>query len=80
MYRVYVLKQRSGGSEVRSETRTATPSAAAAHAAFWALYAEVFDPSHLLLLTRDKRQLAAHRYQSAPGDRDHVPPGAALPE
>ena len=80
MYRVYVLKQRSGGSEVISETRTSTPSIEAAHAAFRALRAESLGADHILLLTRDKRQLAAHRFQSAPGDRDHTPLDAQLPE
>lgn len=38
MYKVYVLQQRGGrrGSEVLTGTRTATPSVAAAHTAFWA--------------------------------------------
>ena len=82
MYRVYVLQQRGGrrGSEVLTGTRTATPSAAAAHAAFWALHAEAYDATHLLLMTRDNRQLAAYRYGSQPGDPDYVAPGAALPE
>ena len=81
MYKVYVLQQRGGrrGSEVLTGTRTATPSAAA-HAAFWALHAEAYDPTHLLLMTKDNRQLAAYRYGSRPGDPDYVAPGAALQE
>lgn len=80
MYRVYVLKQRSGGSEVLSDTRTSTPSAAAAHAAFRSLCSAQLDASHLLLMTRDKRQIAAYRYQSEPGDPDYISPDAPLPE
>ena len=55
MYRVYVLQQRGRGrgSQVLTETRNATPSAAAAHAAFWVLYGGAYDPTHLLLMTRD---------------------------
>ena len=81
MYRVYVLQQRCGrrGSEVLTGTRTATPSAAA-HAAFWALHAQAYDATHLLLMTRDNRQLAAHGYGAGPGDPDYVEPGVALPE
>lgn len=82
MYKVYVLQQRGGrrGSAVLTDTRTATPSPAAAQAAFWALYAAPYDATHLLLMTRDNRQVAAYRYGARPGDPDYVAPGAALPE
>lgn len=80
MYRVYVIKQRTGGSEVLPDTRTQTPSFAAAAAAFWALYGQPFDGAHLLLMSRDNRQINAHRYGTQPGDRDYVAPGGALAE
>lgn len=37
-YRIYVLKQRKGGSEVLLETRTNTTNFELAKAAFWQLY------------------------------------------
>lgn len=82
MYKVYVLQQRGGrrGSEVLTGTRTATPSAGAAHAAFWALYGAAYDPTHLLLMTRDNKQVTAYRYGSRAGEPDYIPPGATLPE
>lgn len=82
MYRVYVLQQRGRGrgSQVLAETRTATPSAGAAHAAFWALYGAAYDPTHLLLMTRDNKQVTAYRYGSRAGESDYIPPGATLPE
>lgn len=80
MYKVYVIRQQKGGSEVLTETRTATPLFAAAAAAFWALYETPLDTSHLLLMTRDNRQINAYRFGSAPGDRDYLPPGANLVE
>lgn len=82
MYRVYVLQQRGKGrgSEVLTDTRTATPTATAAHAAFWALHGADYDHTHLLLITRDKKQVAAYRYGSRPGEPDYIPPGATLPE
>lgn len=82
MYRVYVLQQRGRGrgSKVLTETRTATPSAGAAHAAFWALYGAAYDPTHLLLMTRDNKQVTAYRYGSRAGEPDYIPPGATLPE
>lgn len=71
MYRVYVLQQRGRGrgSQVLTETRTATPSAGAA-----------YDPTHLLLMTRDNKQVTAYRYGSRAGEPDYIPPGATLPE
>lgn len=80
MYRVYVLQQRGRGSQVLTETRTATPSATAAHAAFWSLYGGDYDHTHLLLMTRDNRQVTAYRYGSRPGEPDYIPPGTQLPE
>lgn len=37
-YRIYVLKQRKGGSEVLLETRTNTTNFELAKAPFWQLY------------------------------------------
>lgn len=72
MYRVYVLKQRKGKSEVLTETRTQTSSFIAACAAFWELYKQPYDNHHLLLMTKDKQQLNAYRYGSQKGDRDYL--------
>jgi hypothetical protein len=65
---------------VAAKNRTATPSAGAAHAAFWALYGAAYDPTHLLLMTRDNKQVTAYRYGSRAGEPDYIPPGATLPE
>lgn len=78
MYRVYVIQQRRGGSQVISETRTQTPVFAAAEAAFWALYGAAYDSSHLLLMTHDNRQINAYRYGSSAGERDFIAPGSPL--
>ncbi len=75
MFKVYVVKQKRSGSEVLKETRSATPSRAAALAAWSDLYARPYDARHLLLLTEDGTKLAVHRFQSGPGDPDHIPPG-----
>lgn len=72
MYRVYVIRQQQGGSKVLTDTRTATPSLEAADAAFWGLYAQSFDPAHLLLMTCDGKQHRAYRYGSRPGDPDYL--------
>lgn len=80
MYRVYVLKQRQGGSEVLADTRTQTPAFAAAAAAFHALQQQKFDSSHLLLMSLNNRQLNAYRFGSKPGERDYLEPGAPLRE
>ncbi|GKT21837.1 hypothetical protein [Acidovorax sp. SUPP3334] len=60
------------------DTRTQTPSFAAA--AFWALYGQPFDGAHLLLMSRDNRQINAYRYGTQPGERDYLAPGGALAE
>ncbi|MDT4806731.1 hypothetical protein FQZ97_395670 [compost metagenome] len=78
MYRVYVLKKRRGGSEVLTATRTQTPNFEAAVAAFWALYRAEYDSQHLLLMSRDNRQINAYRYGSQPGELDYLDPAAEL--
>lgn len=78
MFKVYVVKQKRSGSEVLKDTRSATPSRAAALAAWADLYARPFDSRHLLLLTEDGAKLAVHRYQAKPGDPDYLPPGDPL--
>lgn len=72
MYRVYVIKQIAKSSQVLTDTRTQTPSFAAAAAAFWALFSHDFDKNHLLLMTKNNKQINAYRYCSAPGDRDYL--------
>lgn len=78
MYKVYVVRQRKGGSEVLKETKSDTPSQAAAKAAWGDLYSRDFDASHLLLLTENGKKLAVHRFQSNPEDPDYHPPGDPL--
>lgn len=78
MYRVYVIQQRKGGSQVLPDTRTQTPVFEAAAAAFRALQAQPLDPSHLLLMSVDNRQINAYRFGSQPGERDYLAPGADL--
>lgn len=80
MYRVYVIQQRKGGgSEVLTDTRTQTPSFAAAEGAFRELHARTdLDGRHLLLMSLDNRQINAYRYGSKPGERDYLTPGAPL--
>jgi hypothetical protein len=82
MYKVYVVRQRQKqkGSEVLTDTRTTTPSADAAKAAFRALRSESYGPEHLLLLTHAGKKIAVHRYGSSPGDPEHIELGADLGE
>lgn len=72
MYRVYVIRQLQGGSQVLTDTRTTTPSQEAADAAFWALHAQPFDSTHLLLMTLEGKQHRAYRFGSRPGDPDYI--------
>ena len=78
VYKIYVIRQRNGGSEVLTDSRTITPSAAAAAAAWADLYGQDYDQTHLLLLTQDGAKLAVHRYGSKPGDEAYVAPGNPL--
>lgn len=78
MYRVYVLKQRKSGSEVINESRTQSSSFAVAAAAFWELYKADYDNTHLLLMSKDNKQVNAYRYGSRPEDRDFLAEGDAL--
>ncbi|CAM3946543.1 hypothetical protein PLGE761_02410 [Pluralibacter gergoviae] len=75
-YKIYVIRQRAGGSEriAGSETTTSYPDVAVA--AFWAAYhdARFQTPEHLLLLTADRQQRLAFRFNSQPGQRDYVAP------
>lgn len=80
MYRVYIIKQRQGGSEVLPDTRTQTPLFAAAAAAFHALQAQAYDSSHLLLMSLGNRQINAYRFGSRPGERDYLEQAAPLRE
>lgn len=72
MYKIYVIKQRKGGSEVLPESRTSTPSREAAIAAFKDAQAKGYTPDHVLLLTHDGEKLAVHRYGTLPGDPDYA--------
>lgn len=76
MYKVYVIWQRKGGSEVIKDSRTSTPVREAAIAAFKYLRAQEYSAQHLLLLTCDREKVAVHRYGSQPGDPDYIDPDA----
>ena len=78
MYRVYVLKQRKGGSEVLTDTRTQTHSFAVAKAAFGELFQRDFDHRHLLLMSKDNQKLYVYHYQSQQGDEKFIELGAEL--
>ena len=78
MYKVYVIRQRRGGSEALPETRTTTSVFAAAEAAWRSLRTAEYDASHLLMLTHDRQKLIVYRYGSQPGDELWVPADAPL--
>lgn len=72
MYRVYVIKQiKKGTSQVLVDTRTNTNSFNVARAAFFDLLNKDFDNRHLLLMSKNNKQINAYRYGSKPGDRDY---------
>ncbi|MCX8602621.1 MULTISPECIES: hypothetical protein [unclassified Gilliamella] len=72
MYRVYVIKQiKKGTSQVLVDTRTNTNSFNVAKAAFFDLLNMDFDNRHLLLMSKNNKQINAYRYQSKMGDRDY---------
>lgn len=78
MYRIYVLKQRKGGSEILVDTRTNTNNFDIAKAAFWQLFTQEFDKTHLLLMTKNNKQINAYRYESKKGERDYLENNAEL--
>jgi len=78
VYKIYVIRQRKGSSEVLTDSRTITPSAAAAAAAWADLYGQGYDQTCLLLMTQDGAKLAVHRYGSSPGDEAYIAPGNPL--
>lgn len=71
VYRVYVLKQRKGGSEVITRLSTKTPFFTSACQSFWELYKLPFDKNYLILMTKNNKQINAYRYESIPGERDY---------
>lgn len=72
MYKVYVIKQNKKGSEVLVETRTNTNSFIVARFAFWQLFNQKFDETHLLLMTKNNKQINSYRFKSKVGDRDYL--------
>lgn len=74
MYKVYIIKKRKGGSEVLKETKTDTPIAAVAEAAFWSLRndAKYQNQALLLLVTHKNKQLVAHWFDRSPGDDEFI--------
>ena len=80
MYKIYVLKQRRGGSERVGGSQTNSEYAAVARAGWQAAYSDPRwqTPEHLLLLTCQKEKLYVHRFGSVPGDPDYVAPDKDL--
>ncbi|MBK4716025.1 MULTISPECIES: hypothetical protein [Tenebrionibacter/Tenebrionicola group] len=76
MYKIYVIKQRRGGSERVAGSQTSTYSPDIAIAAFRAAYSDPRwqSPEYLLLLTQSHQQRAAFRFGSSPGERDYIAP------
>lgn len=72
MYKVYVIKQRAGGSEVLHDTKTQTNSFPVACFAFWELYDLPLNAQHLILMSKNKKQINAYRYASQKGERDYL--------
>lgn len=71
VYRVYVLKQRKGGSEIITQLSTKTPFFTSACEAFLELYKLPFDKNHLILMSKNNKQINAYRYESTSGERDY---------
>lgn len=70
-YRVYILKQRKNGSEVLKDFSTQTPFFSCAKLAFLELYKLQFDKNHLVLMTKNNKQINSYRYHSIIGERDY---------
>ena len=77
-YRVYVIKQRKGGSEILLQTRTNTTNFDVAKIAFWQLYNQDFDNKHLLLMTCNSKKINVYRYKSTPGGDCYIEANAEL--
>ena len=71
VYRVYVLKQRKGRSEIIKSLSTETPFFTSACQSFWELYKLPFDKNYLILMTKNNKQINAYRYESIPGELDY---------
>ena len=71
IYRVYVIKQRRGGSEIIKGLSTKTPFFSAAKEAFLELHKLPLDKNHLILMSKNNKQINAYRYQSEQGERDY---------
>lgn len=68
VYKVYVVKQRRGGSEVVKGLKTQTPFFSSAKAAFFELYSMDFSKNHLILMTKNHAVINSYRYHSTIGD------------
>lgn len=71
VYKVYVVKQRRGGSEVVKGLKTQTPFFSSAKAAFFELYNMDFSKNHLVLMTKNRTVINSYRYHSTIGDRNY---------
>ena len=80
LYRVYLKRKTSHGSEVDPASRTTTPSPAAAEAAYRELLARTdFSGQPVAaVLSLNSRHLMYHRFDRGPGDADYVAPDAEI--
>lgn len=78
LYRIYVLKQRRGGSEIVAETKTNTSKFEIAKLVFWYLYNQDYNNKHLLLMTCNGKRINIYRYQSQLGDDCYLPANSEL--
>lgn len=81
MYKVYLkVFNESGNSEVISESRTTTPSPAAAEAAFRELInrKDLIGSKAHAVLSLNNRQLMYHRFDRSLGYADYVAPNAEI--
>jgi hypothetical protein len=81
MYKVYLkIYNHLGKSEVLTDTRTTTPSPAAAEAAFRELInrADLIGSQTHAVLSLNNRHLMYHRFDRQPGETDYVAPDAKI--
>lgn len=77
MYKVYLkIFNERGFSEVVKESRTTTPSPAAAESAFRELICreDLIGQKAHAVLSLNNRQLMYHRFDRSPGQKDYVSP------
>ena len=80
MYKIYLKRKTSHGSEVDPASRTTTPNPVAAEAAFRDLISrtELAGQPVAAVLSLNNRHLMYHRFDRRPGDADYVAPDAEI--